>query len=77
MAKGSRASSVKANNVRLKNKVFGPVEAARNERLSAKLLELAAQPKPSRTTEEFIGLDGEADGASYTLKAIYAMLTKI
>lgn len=46
MAKSSRASSKKANHVRLKKGVFGPVEAARNERLSAKLLEIASQPKP-------------------------------
>lgn len=62
MAKGSRASSVKANNVKLKNKVFGPIEASRNERLSAKLLEIAAQPKPSRATEEYIGLEGDNEG---------------
>ncbi|KAF3770444.1 hypothetical protein M406DRAFT_105371 [Cryphonectria parasitica EP155] len=46
MAKSSRASTVKANNQRLKAKVFGPVEDARQERLSAKLLEIASQPKP-------------------------------
>lgn len=46
MAKSSRASTTKANNQRLKAKVFGPVEAARQERLSAKLLEIASQPKP-------------------------------
>ena len=46
MAKGARASSIKANNSKLKSKVFGPVENARTERLSAKLLELASQPKP-------------------------------
>ncbi|KAF4634607.1 hypothetical protein G7Y89_g3508 [Cudoniella acicularis] len=48
MAKGARASVRKANNVRLKSQVFGPVENARMERLSAKLLELAAQPKPAK-----------------------------
>lgn len=48
MAKGARASSKKANNARLKAGVFGPVEGARNERLSAKLLELASQPKPKK-----------------------------
>lgn len=48
MAKGARASTKKANNARLKAGVFGPVENARNERLSAKLLELASQPKPKR-----------------------------
>ncbi|KXL50829.1 MAG: hypothetical protein FE78DRAFT_116400, partial [Acidomyces sp. 'richmondensis'] len=48
MAKSARASRIKKNNRALKHKVFGPVEAARNERLSAKLLELAQQPKPSK-----------------------------
>jgi hypothetical protein len=52
MAKSSRAGSVKANNRRLKATVFGPVESARTERLSAKLLELAAQPKPKKEAEE-------------------------
>lgn len=45
MAKGARASTRKANNVALKSRVFGPVEDARTQRLSAKLLELAQQPK--------------------------------
>jgi hypothetical protein len=45
MAKGARASTRKANNAKLKSRVFGPVETARTERLSAKLLELAAQPR--------------------------------
>lgn len=48
MAKSSRASTTKANNQRLKKNVFGPVEAERTERLSAKLIELAKQPKPER-----------------------------
>ena len=52
MAKSSRSSAVKKNNQRLKKHVFGPIEAARNERLSAKLLELASQPKPPRTEME-------------------------
>ena len=46
MAKSSRASTRKANNRRLKANVFGPVESARAQRLSARLLELASQPKP-------------------------------
>lgn len=45
MAKGARASTRKANNAALKSRVFGPVEDARTQRLSAKLLELAQQPK--------------------------------
>ncbi|CAI4211445.1 unnamed protein product [Parascedosporium putredinis] len=51
MAKSARASSRKVNNQRLKTNVFGPVESARAERLSAKLMELANQPKPQRDTE--------------------------
>lgn len=46
MAKSSRASTKKANNQRLVSKVFGPVEDARQQRLAAKLLEIASQPKP-------------------------------
>ena len=52
MAKGLRASRVKKNNQALSKRVFGPVEAARNERLSAKLLALAQQPKPPREEME-------------------------
>lgn len=48
MAKSARATVTKNNNQRLKKNVFGPIESARTERLSAKLLELAAQPKPPR-----------------------------
>ncbi|KAM0334098.1 hypothetical protein ACHAQA_001118 [Verticillium albo-atrum] len=51
MAKSARASSRKANNRALKKNVFGPVESARTERLSAKLIELAAQPKPQKERE--------------------------
>lgn len=52
MAKGLRASRVKKNHQALSKRVFGPVEAARNERLSAKLLELARQPKAPREEME-------------------------
>ena len=51
MAKSARASSRKANNQRLKKNVFGPIEAARAERLSAKLLELASKPKETPAKE--------------------------
>lgn len=57
MAKSSRASTLKANNRRLKSNVFGPVEAARNERLSAKLLALAAEAKPQKDVEMNEGMD--------------------
>ncbi|KAI4597058.1 hypothetical protein KJ359_004971 [Pestalotiopsis sp. 9143b] len=52
MAKSSRASTTKTNNQRLKAKVFGPVEQARMERLSAKLLEVASAPKPEKAEAE-------------------------
>lgn len=51
MAKGLRASTKKANRSKLRSKVFEPVEDARTERLSAKLLEIALRPRP-RADEE-------------------------
>jgi len=51
MAKSSRASSRKSNNQKLKKNVFGPIETARAERLSAKLLELASKPKEAPAKE--------------------------
>jgi hypothetical protein len=54
MAKGARASTKKSNHQKLKSRVFGPVESARTERLSAKLLELASQPKPQPVKEDIV-----------------------
>lgn len=78
MAKSSRASTTKANNQLLKAKVFGPVESARQERLSAKLLELASQPKPvpekemkdaeeERETEDKTEQEPKADDCEFAL----------
>ncbi|KAJ0414008.1 hypothetical protein BJY00DRAFT_319243 [Aspergillus carlsbadensis] len=47
MAKSVRASVQKRNKAKLRATVFGPVVDARTERLSAKLQELASQPKPN------------------------------
>lgn len=58
MAKGLRASVNKRNKSKLRGRVFGPAEAARTERLSAKLLELAQQPKPTKDTEMLV--DGQS-----------------
>jgi Protein of unknown function (DUF2423) len=44
MAKSARSSVKKANKSKLRARVFGPVENARTERLSAKLLQLATEP---------------------------------
>jgi hypothetical protein len=49
MAKGARASSKKANRTKLRARVFGPAEKARNERIHAKLLATIQQPKPEKT----------------------------
>jgi hypothetical protein len=62
MAKSARASRIKKNNQNLKSRVFGPVEAARNERLSKKLLELAQQPKPQQAEMEVEQEEGAKDG---------------
>ena len=52
MAKSLRASGKKANRARLRDRVFGPVELARQERLSLRLLELAQRPKPKPEERE-------------------------
>ncbi|KAM7223612.1 Protein of unknown function (DUF2423) domain containing protein [Rhypophila decipiens] len=51
MAKSARSSQIKTNNQKLKKNVFGPVEEARTARLSARLLELASQPKAQKDVE--------------------------
>ena len=58
MAKSARSSSLKTNNQKLKKNVFGPVEKARALRLSAKLQEIAAQPKPVKEVEMEIVSEG-------------------
>jgi hypothetical protein len=64
MAKGARASAKKANHQKLKNEVFGPVENARTERLSAKLLELASQPRPKPVKEDILMESEEGMGSN-------------
>ncbi|GAD99331.1 hypothetical protein ANI_1_6134 [Paecilomyces variotii No. 5] len=49
MAKSSRSSVEKRNRAKLRATVFGPAVDARTARLSAKLQELAAQPRPKDT----------------------------
>ncbi|KAF7189958.1 hypothetical protein HII31_08780 [Pseudocercospora fuligena] len=62
MGSSARASRIKKNNSALKKRVFGPVEQARNERLSAKLLALAKAPKEEK-------MDVEQEGGLHFLKA--------
>jgi hypothetical protein len=48
MAKGLRASSRKKNSQALRARLYGPAADARAERLSAKLQEIAAKPRPEQ-----------------------------
>ncbi|KAF2273840.1 uncharacterized protein EI97DRAFT_435756 [Westerdykella ornata] len=57
MAKGLRSSVKKANRSKLRARVFGPAEAARNERLHAKLLEAVQQPKPEPPKKSDMEID--------------------
>ena len=63
MAKGLRASVTKRNKSKLRSRVFGPTEDARTERLSAKLLELAQQPKATQDTEMLV--DGQSSKGAF------------
>ena len=44
MAKSTRSNKRQKNNASLRNRVFAPVDQARAERLSEKLLQIASQP---------------------------------
>lgn len=52
MAKSLRSRIKKSNKTCLRQKVYGPIEHARKERLSAKLLELASQPRDNAVQDE-------------------------
>ena len=55
MAKGLRSRVKKVNKQKLRSNVFGPVEEARKERLSAKLLELASNSyEKEKTTSDSV-----------------------
>src|SRR5688572_21261762 len=56
MAKSSRSSARKNNAHRRATNINAPVEQARAERLSAKLVELANAPKPESSD---VNMDGE------------------
>lgn len=60
MAKGLRSSTKKVNKSNLRRKVFGPVENARKQRLSAKLMELAS--KSCVTVKEDVQMEEVQEG---------------
>ena len=66
MAKGLRSSVKKANKAKLRSRVFRPVEDARTERLSAKLLELSSKPQPE--VEKETKVDDEPKGGEGRLE---------
>ncbi|KAK5094900.1 hypothetical protein LTR70_003785 [Exophiala xenobiotica] len=68
MAKSARASTRKRNNASLRTKVFGPAYDAREERLSAKLQELANAPKPEQ--EKKMDVDEDKKEADADVPAI-------
>jgi hypothetical protein len=74
MARSARSSGIKKNKAVLKKRVFGPVETARNERLSAKLLELANAPKEKMEVEvekpeESKATEGATEGMLHAFSA--------
>ena len=77
MAKGLRASSKKSNKTKLRERVFGPVEAARLDRLSSKLLDIASKPGAKVADEE--SMEGVEKGWSSivatTVKAVEIVST--
>lgn len=75
MAKGLRASTKKSNKASLRQKVFGPVESARKERLSAKLLELASQPQAVASQEEILEEEHQGQSSEVAAAAIVRAFT--
>lgn len=70
MAKSSRSSSKKFNNQRKAASIFGPAETARQERLSAKLLELAKQAKPEPAEMKIDGMLSTRCALFYTFDSL-------
>ncbi|MCJ1312768.1 hypothetical protein MMC25_006444 [Agyrium rufum] len=64
MAKGLRSSVKKANKTKLRARVFAPVENARMERLSSKLLEIASSGRPQATEDVSMKEATKADATS-------------
>lgn len=74
MAKSARASSNKRNSQALRQKLFDPAAVARAERLSAKLQDLIAQPKPK--DPEVMDVEQAADEEKSESKAEDALVTE-
>src|ERR1700743_1314732 len=62
--RSKRSSRFKANNTILRNRIFGPVEEARTQRLSQQLQKLASAPRPEK--EERMEVDPAKSGSDQT-----------
>ena len=62
MARSLRSSRLKFNKTKLRSKVYQPVEDARIERLSAKLLEVASRNHADDSMHGIKDVTHEADG---------------
>ena len=67
MAKSARSSNTKRNNRNLRAKVFGPAHDARTARLSAKLQELVAKPRPA--DDKAMDIDDSVEQGDKDLKS--------
>lgn len=77
MAKGLRSSTKKANKAILRHRVFGPVEDARKERLSAKLLELASKSRSKATEADVQMIDGNQGWEDQIIPQVMTLLIVI
>jgi len=73
MAKGLRSSVRKRNKAKLRATVFGPAADARTARLSAKLQELASQPRPKKSETA----DMESNGAGTSVRIVAQVSTLV
>ena len=71
MAKGLRSSTEKANRSQLRSRIFGPVESARRERLSAKLTQSASKYKIREEAGVKVAQDHE--GTLWTIIALFTI----
>ena len=74
MAKGLRSKSSKVHKAQLRSRVFGPVESARNERLSSKLLQLASKPRDTAAADVRMKDVDESVAVYFELLRVFKLL---
>lgn len=68
MAKSVRSSVRKRNSTKLRSTVFGPAADARTARLSAKLQELASQPRPENKNTKNANVEMDTSGTGIYMR---------